>query len=1083
MRDPLDTPLTIIPREMFVTVYAPGVVVDGCVRRKCTVHTSDWREKRGSPGNTHGATAEPTATLREVLTRPYSTPALCTGYVVARDGVALPHSPRVAKSGVPWVRSQGLDVVTTCFVADVDTPGHLPWTPERRAEWERLWASAPAPLRTVAANATAKGLRLFQPLRDPVPVDRVEPHLHAWYDMLVRVGIWATVLECKDWSHIFRVANHVKDGGARFASDWVSFERCEAIDPPPPLAGALAKLARRPRKLAAQPPEGGAVSTPAFAEECPAGWTIAADAVGAAIRDTVRSDWRRCYLALAGALLEHGCEPAALPAVVARAHTVDPRWADLLQNRTAIARSTALRWLSGQECAGWRVLSEAFAGVAEALERALGDSARVVARVRRKVAAPAPRHVPAAEASEVLAKEIRDAYGVTFVAGPPGLGKTQSILDQARRLPVINGRARPGDRLALGTPHHALALQIRRDVPERSRRLFGPLAHRQPDGSHTCIHHDAAASLAEGGQSIEWEFCKGRGKSPCERFEACEARVGSEGPDAANLVVGPHEKLAELDAAAGTAGLLVVDEPAGVVATEAVTLDQLDTARRFLDAFVPRYARAIGPALAAFDAWVRTSAPADNLLDLPAAVRAGASAVAVAVLEEAGVDPALALEERAEAIVELASSAILADAKSKAPPILWTQMVVARRSPARARELGAASRVLDLLWRGLVARPAHGVRVDARGGGRRVMITGIEENLARAVRRVGPLVLLGADVGLHVPAVAKLLGYAPRFVDLRVADGAPVSRTIYATATATRKRWCPHGAPDWSGGFLQALKVALSWAAESEATRVLAVMTWAVFAAVIGHALDPDAAGPRDLWKASDLSAAALEEARALVAPILSSWRGTILVGHYHSLRGLNYMRDADAGVTLGDPRPNVGQVEDQALYLELDPFGRADALAAAEVEQAHGRLRTIHRTKPARLCHIGEIVNPSWRGALVDVREMPGGRPRTIAAMTGEELRAIRDRSGLSLRAFAAELEVTKSTVERWEKGEGRGASVPAAVALRARSLGLVVPQTPDLSITPRGGFAGQSPLLGVCGTDLLQGVCGTDPRERSGT
>jgi DNA-binding transcriptional regulator YiaG len=1080
--DPLDTPLTVIPQEAYVTVYAPGVIVDGCSRRKCSAHTSDWREQRFSPANDHGATAEPVATLREVMTHRYNTPALCTGYVVMRDGVPLPRCPRVAKSSIAWLRTQGLEVMTTCFIADIDTPGHLPWTAETRAEFERLWASAPPSLRTVAMYTTGKGLRMFQPLREAIPAETAEPRLHAWYAQLVADGVWATILECKDWSHIMRVANHVKAGGKRFDSDWVSFERCVAIDAPAPLAGSLPRLAKKRRT--AQPVEGAVVSVPVFAEECPAGWTIVADMVGAAIRDTVASDWRQCYLALSGALLDLGCEAAALPAVIARAHMVDPQWAQYLHNRTAIARTTAVRWLSGLECTGWHMLTERFPGVAEALDRALGENARIVARVRRRLVAPAPKHVPSAEAFETLGREIRDAYGVTLIAGPPGLGKTQGIIEHARRLPVIGNRARPGERVGLGTPHHDLAMQIRRDLPERSVRLYGPLAHRQADGSYTCIHRDAAAPMAEGGQSVEWEFCKGRGKSPCERFQACEARLGAEGPANANLYVGPHEKLGELDAAAGPAGVLVIDEPEGVVTTESLTLDQFDTARRFLDAFVPRYTHAIAPALAALTAWARTAqADAAALRPLPEAIAAGAAAVSAEMLGNAGIDPEMPADMVAEAILETARGAILADAKSKAPPIQWVQMQIARKSPGRAAELGAASRVLDLLWRGLVARPVHAARIDARGDSRTVTLTGLDEMLARAVRRNGPVVMLGADVALHLAAVEKLMGCAPRFVDLRVADGVPVARTIYATSGATRKRWCPRaGAPDWSGGFLQALRAALAWAAEDPSTKVLAVMTWAVFAAAIGHTLDPDARGPRELWKACGQAASDLDEARARLAPILATWSGTILVGHYHHLRGLNYMRDADAGVTLGDPRPNVGQVEDQALYLDLEAFGRADAIAGAELEQAHGRLRTIHRTKPARLCHVGEIINPAWRGLTVDVREMPGGRPKNTAAMTASELSAIRAGLRLSLRAFADRLEVTKSTVERWEKGEGRGTAIPMEVALRARSLVSSVPQTPALNITLRGGFAGQSPPTGgLWDKPIIGGLWDSTPEERT--
>lgn len=1081
MKDPLDTPVTIIPRERFGTVHALGIPASSCVDRACTVHTSDWRAPPGSSANLHKVTAEPLGTLRAVLTRHFTTEALCMGYVVTRQGRPFDPAPRVAKDALPWLRAEGLDVVTTCFIADVDTPRHVPWTDAFREDFERLWETAPS-LRTCGMYFSAKGYRLLQPLTEWLPVDLAEPRFHAWLRQLTAEGVWSTVLECKDWTHLMRVAHHRK-GGTRRTSERVSFERMVAIDPPPPLLGSLPN----PRRRSARPTQGGVVALPVFAADCPSDWTDLADQLGVAIRDTVTANWRRCYLALAGALLERGCDPSVLPAVIARAHRVDPAWEHLTPGRVEIARTTAVRWCAGQDLLASRVLREEFSGVAAILDRSpvAEVEARAEARVRRQLAAPFAPYIAQEEASRQLAEEIEHPHeGVTLIEGPPGLGKTQAILNRAVHLPVITDRAAPGSRMALATPHHDLARQIRGDLPERTRRLFGPLAHRQPDGRYTCIHREAAQGLADGGQSVEWEFCQGRNKAPCEHASSCEARDGTEGPSHANLVVGPHEKLGELggSGAAGERGLLVIDEPEGVVATEVVTLDQFDTARRFLDAFVPRYARAIAPALAALDAWTRTIGPEDEALHaLPDALRGALNAVSAEILAAAEIDPEAPAEELGTAILKSAQGAILSDAKSKAPPIQWLQMAVARRSPGRAAELGAASRVLDLLWRGVVSKPPFAVRVETRRGARVLLITGLDVRVVSALRRSGPVVLLGADVGLHREAVARVVGYEPRFVPLRVADGAPVARTIYATTNATRRRWCPRGAPDWSGGFLQSLRVALAWAAEDPTTRVLAIMTWAVFAAAIGHALAPDAREPRELWKVCGQSAGSIEEARQLLAPILGTWRGEILVGHYHHLRGLNYMRDADAGVTLGDPRPNVGQIEDQALYLGLDPFARADLLAAAEIEQAHGRLRTIHRTRPARLCHIGEIVNPSWVGHPVDVRTFQGGRPRTVAAMAPTELRAIRTATGMSLRVFAEKLGVSKSSVERWEgaRPETRGSVIPAEVAVRARSFALTVPQTPSLNIELNRGLRDSDPLHGFAG-QTLTGVCGTSPRRQ---
>ncbi|WP_437498241.1 hypothetical protein [Sorangium sp. So ce1099] len=86
-----------------------------------------------------------------------------------------------------------------------------------------------------------------------------------------------------------------------------------------------------------------------------------------------------------------------------------------------------------------------------------------------------------------------------------------------------------------------------------------------------------------------------------------------------------------------------------------------------------------------------------------------------------------------------------------------------------------------------------------------------------------------------------------------------------------------------------------------------------------------------------------------IVAPTAASRRG-------RSTRGAEQRRDA--------------------RYIGLPDWERRyEALCAAELEQAHGRLRTVHRTRPARMLHVGNVVPGGWRDA--EVREPVGGRPK----------------------------------------------------------------------------------------------------------
>lgn len=85
-------------------------------------------------------------------------------------------------------------------------------------------------------------------------------------------------------------------------------------------------------------------------------------------------------------------------------------------------------------------------------------------------------------------------------------------------------------------------------------------------------------------------------------------------------------------------------------------------------------------------------------------------------------------------------------------------------------------------------------------------------------------------------------------------------------------------------------------------------------------------------------------------------------------------MADVDCLATLGDPWPNLGLVKSDIAFLGLTQAWeqRVEAMCKAELEQAHGRLRAVHRTRPGRALHIGSVMpsGSGWRLDRVEVRE-----------------------------------------------------------------------------------------------------------------
>jgi hypothetical protein len=925
--------------------------------------------------------------LRDALERIYATDAHFVTYVV--EGAE--RQPRINKPGLPYFDRP---VFTTTFVCDVDNPGHAEWSDDLRAQAERQWASVPE-LTTCGLYHTLHGRRIVQPLVTPIPAAKSEGYLRRWLLRLESAGI-AVDWTCRDWTRHFRLP-HVKRGGISYRSPLVALDRIQPIELEPlPDAQAVDIPPRRSRAP-------GAALT--WNHDLPPNWEERAIAIARAIRTYVTERWHEMYLALGGALLGRQCPPERLPALIAwiaAAAGSSKPW-----SHEVSARSTARRYVDGLEVTGYRSLRRSWPAVAAVLDEATATRREARLREQSRSAPPAPS---LSESMAALTKAIREAPdGLTVISAECGIGKTNAAIGVAverankpHSSPKAKGeRAPPQSKTAISVDKNALAIQIAADLRARgtpARRVFGPVSVIRNDGTPECRLHEIARPLVEGGQPMQFVLCK-----ECEHRDVCAARDGAEGPDDARVAVGPHALLGELDAFAGTTGLLVIDEPPAAVETVVLRRHYFADARDRMCSFEDGYAMAMRPVVEAFDRWIdiaEAGVPVDPTTALAQAV--GAS--------EAG------------ALISGAAGALPDGRLSKAPPIRKADIHVAKQTLFYAKQLGNASRVLGVLHHALTSSERVAVRVEERGDSAALVITLPQADLARALKRRGSIVVTDANADLHLPVFEKIVGYAPRFHRFSAPDGAPIARTLLRCRAATRKGWFARGRIDLDA-VASALRTALEWAREDLLCRRLGLITMRLLRLHIEAAWRPDREPPEELTKST------IAEARDKLGPVLRSWPGEIIFGHYGAVRGLNTMTDVDALITLGDPWPNLADARNDAAFLGLAPAWqeRLEAMCRAELEQAHGRIRPVHRTRPGRALHVGTVL-PSgygWTSGTVEVRAMPRGPRAQVAPVSPTEFRAMVGAAG-GARAAARLLGCSHATVLRYCAGER---SVPQAV------------------------------------------------------
>ena len=936
--------------------------------------------------------------MYEAVERVYTTDSHHVCYVV--EGAT--RQPRINKPGLPYFDRP---VMTTGFVCDIDNPGHAEWDDSLRARAAYEWDSTPE-LGTCGIYHTLHGRHIIQPLSTPIPVARAEPYIRRWLLQLESAGLevdWT----CRDWTRHFRLANVVRQKTGPFRSPLVDLSRMRPVELEPIAEPASPEASEQvPRALRCH-------AELAWASDLPTQWRDRALAIAKAVRESVGERWHEMYLALGGALLGRGLPPERLPAMIdwiaAAAGSEKPA------AHAGGARDTARRYADRLEVTGYPSLRRQWRAVAEALDQAAPTRAEARLRAQARDHAPAPP--PLAESLAAMTAAIRNAPdGLTLISAECGLGKTSAAIrvatERAARPYASAGarglRAPPQSKTAISVDKNALAIQIASDLRAHGtavRRIFGPLSVMREDGSPECRLAAVAAPLVEGGQPMQWVLCK-----DCEHREVCRAKDGVEGPDDARITVGSHALLGELDGSAGSLGLLVIDEPPPALETIVMGRHDFADARDRLGSFEGRYALAMRPIVEGFDRWMDIA-------------EADASTEPVVALEQA------VLGADITALVEGARRALPEERRSRAPPIQRADIYVAKGSEGFAKHLGNASRVLGALHRAVTSADRAAVRIEKRGDAIALVLTLPRVDLTRALKRHGSVVVTDANAELHLPVYEKIVGYAPRFRRFAAADGAPVARTLLRCRTATRKGWFAKGRISLDA-VVPSLRAAIDWAHEETGCRRLGLITMRLLRLHLEAAWSPDSDAPEELTRAE------AEEARDKFGPMLRAWSGQILFGHYGAVRGLNTMADVDALVTLGDPWPNLGDARNDAAFLGLGSAWepRLEAMCRAELEQAHGRIRAVHRARPGRALHVGTVL-PSgygWTSGGVELRTMKPGPVRADSAMDlAEVLDHVQALGGM--RRAAAALACSPATIGRYSAGER---PVPPEIALKLRSL-----------------------------------------------
>ena len=769
-------------------------------------------------------------------------------------------------------------------------------------------------------------------------------------------------------------------------------------------------------------------------------WERAAALIGGAL-GRISESWHDLSQALAGACFERGIPlddgPAFLAMCVSASDdaNTEGHGSHSIASVQHNARSTA-KLLSDptdeRTARGMGYLRAYHPKLAEAVDRALpqlGASRELRAQLDARGVA---EEVSRDEGRAILNATIANAApGLTVLRATAGAGKTHALtahaIEQAKTIgdaPIPQRR-----KLALVPSMHAVA----ETAFERLDAGGVPAVYLRGIDLEQCELRELAKPLASAGQSVGFALCEGGGRGEvhrCPHYKECPGRLAAR-PRAVNKIddqgalaaVTVHALAPAAHGHVGDHGLLAWDEGAATHSTALLSPDALD--------------------LAAKHTGLRSTRAHTVAGYLAAGLRVAPLGASVREVWELG---CAAEKELAGEILarEFAASAAWMEGRKEGTwqrrgwygPRFSVAAHEAMRAGRMPAGLAGASATMAAVARAFVATfDLAGLRggsvdteflrsrVEAHADGTpRLRLLFAEGSVLSALGRAGPTVLLDATAD-----VAALRALVPdvRVVDVRVRDGAPVARTVLYFARASRKGCIPTDETTRWEELAPYLEEAVRLAAVPDGGS-LALFTWLRLEQELQLA-----------WEGSQYPHDGIER----ILRGLKERRVAVCFGHFGATRGRDEWMTCDALITFGDPRPNLGETRATAALLGLDDAEHArqyEHAVAAELEQAHGRLRAPQRTTPATAVHVGTVPPLSW-DSRANVLEMPRGQAKLVeggsestqrrraaehpvtapaATMTADEIRAEFARLGWSQTTAARVLGVSQSTISRWVTG-----------------------------------------------------------------